>query len=87
MKNLKPKRDWIQLNVEDTKVGKFDTSSVKSGNENAIIVAIGPDVQDKTLKVGQKVMYAAWAIELKLYEGKTYHFISESRNGIVAEIV
>lgn len=83
---LKLKGDWILIEPEEVRIGKFDTESIKAGKENGIIKGIGPDVKDKTLKVGEKVLYASWAIQVTNYENKTYIFISESRNGIMAGV-
>lgn len=86
MKNLKLKRDWILIEPEEVKIGKFDTESIKAGKENGIIKGMGPDVQDRTLKIGDRILYASWGIQITQYENKQYIFISESRNAIMASV-
>lgn len=82
-----PLYDYIQLSIEKAKLGNIDTSSMKTGQEYATILAIGPDVKNKDLKVGDNVFINSWATEIKLYDKKEYFFISEERGGIVAKIV
>lgn len=83
---IKPLYDYLQLDIQKANLGAIDTSSMKTGQENATILAIGPDVKNKDLKVGDKVFINSWATEIKLYEKKEYYFISEERGGIVAQI-
>lgn len=83
---IQPLYDYIQLDIQEAKLGGLKTDSIKTGQEHATILALGPDVKNQALKVGQKVFINAWATEVKLYEGQTYYFISEERSGIVAII-
>jgi len=78
--------DWIALEPEEVKVGKFDIDSIKAGKENAIIVGIGPEVKNKELKIGDRVIYASWGIQVSSFEGKTRIYISESRNAIMEKV-
>ena len=84
MKNLKLKRDWILIEPEEVKIGKFDTESNKAGKENGVVKAIGPDVT--SVKIGERILYASWGIQITQYENKQYIFISESRNAIMASV-
>lgn len=83
---ITPLYDYIQLDIQEAKLGGLKTDSVKTGQEYATILALGPDVKNQSLKVGQVVFVNAWAVEPKLYEGITYYFVSEERSGIVALI-
>lgn len=86
MATPKPIGDFIFIEIEQAKLGGLDTSSMKTGVEWGIIKKIGPDVQNKDLKVGDKVFVKAWSTDSILYESKEYHFTSEARKGIVAVI-
>jgi len=79
-----PVRDEIFWTSEEAKLGNLDASSVKTGQEWGVITALGPEVKNKDLKVGTKIFVKSWAIEPILYEGQTYLFTTESRNGIKA---
>lgn len=74
------------LKIEQANLGALDTSSMKTGVEWGVIEAIGPDVQNKDLKVGDKVFCKAWAVDSVLYEGEDHYFTSEARKGICAII-
>ena len=79
--------DWILLEPEEVVIGKFDTSAIKAGKENGIIKALGSEVKNTKLKVGDKILYASWGIQTTQYEGKVHIFISEARNAIMAKVV
>lgn len=84
---IKPLGDQIFLKIEQANLGSLDTSSVKTGVEWAIIQALGPEVQDKTLKVGDKVFVKSWGVDVIAYEGEDYYFVSEARKAIVALVI
>jgi len=77
----------VYLEIEDAKLGNLDSSSVKTGQEWGLITALGPDVKDKTLKVGMKVMCKGWGMDSILYDGETYLFTTESRKALKGEIL
>ncbi len=78
--------DEIFLVAEEAKLGSLDASSMKTGQEWGVITALGPDVQNKDLKVGTKIFVKAWSLDIILYEGQNYLFTTESRKGIKAII-
>lgn len=79
-----PIGDNIFIEIEQANMGNLDTSSVKTGMEWAVIKALGKDVQNKDLKIGDKVFVKAWSVDVILYDGKDYYFTSEARKGICA---
>lgn len=83
---IQPLGDQIFLEIEQAKLGNLDASSVKTGQEWAVIKALGPDVKSPDLTVGSKVFVKSWAVDVILYEGKDYYFTSEERKGICAII-
>lgn len=83
---IQPTGDEIFLQMEEAKLGALDSSSMKTGQEWGIITAIGPEVQNKDLKVGTKIFVKGWAMDVIRYDNKDYIFVSESRKGIKAII-
>lgn len=86
MLKIQPTGDEIFLQMEEAKLGALDSSSMKTGQEWGIITAIGPEVQNKDLKVGTKIFVKGWAMDVIRYDNKDYIFVSESRKGIKAII-
>jgi len=82
---LKPVGDKILLKIEQANLGGLDTSSMKTGVEWGVIVAVGPEVSDQ-YSVGDKVFVKAWGVDSILFEGEDYHFTSESLKAICAVV-
>lgn len=83
---IQPLNDEIFITMEEAKLGALDSSSMKTGQEWAVITAVGPDVQNKDLKVGTKIFVKGWSMDVIRYDSKDYIFVSESRKGIKAII-
>ena len=83
---IRPLNDELFIELEEAKLGSLNTDSVKTGQEWAIIKAVGPDVKNPDLKIGTKIFVKGWSMDTILYEGKTYVFTTESRKGIKAII-
>ena len=83
---IQPVNDILFLDIEPASLGGLDTSSIKTGMEWATIKAVGPNVQNKFLTVGDKIFVKGWSVDVIEYEGKPYYFTSEVRNGICAII-
>ena len=83
---IQPLNDEIFIELEEAKLGSLNTDSVKTGQEWAIIKAVGPDVKNPDLKVGAKIFVKGWSMDVIAYEGKNYTFTTESRKGIKAII-
>lgn len=81
---ITPYGDNIFIKIEQAKLGGLDTSAIKTGVEWGIVEALGPEVETKDLKVGDKVFVKAWAVDMVLYNKVEYYFTSEARKGIVA---
>lgn len=62
----------------------LDTSSKKTTREFAEVLAVGPDVTK--VKVGDKLMVKAWAIDEIVQDKQSYFFTSEDRDGICAVV-
>jgi len=78
-----PVGNRIYLDIEEPTAGGLDLSSTPTAIEFGTVLALGPDVSQE-IKVGDKVFFKAWAIDIINYEGKKYYFISEDTKGICA---
>lgn len=83
---ISPLYDEIFLEITQAKLGGLNTSSLKTGVERGTIIALGPDVENKSLKVGTKVHVKAWGVDIIEDDGETYHYTSEARRAIKAII-
>lgn len=76
------------------KVGDLDVSSKKTVQEWGVITAKGPECTSKVvidgeavyLKVGDTIMFKAWALDSITYEKEEYFFVDEKSGGICAVI-
>jgi co-chaperonin GroES (HSP10) len=79
---IQPLKDIIMIKVNEVSVGGLDTSSKASAIEFGEVIAVGPD--QKQVKVGDKIMFKSWAVDLINYEDKVYEFINPETGGIMA---
>lgn len=82
---IQPLGDMIMLSMEQAALGALDTSSMKTGVEWAVVLALGPDVKG-IYQPGDKVFVKAWAVDTILYDNVEYVFTSEARKGICAVV-
>ncbi len=81
---LKPQPNEVQLKIDEAKAGALNMESVVSAVEIGEVIAIGDEV--KGVKVGQKVLFKAWAVDICTVDGKRYYFLNMTTNGIKATI-
>jgi len=74
----------IQLKIEQPKVGNLDLSAKESAVEVGEVLAVGEGINN--VKVGDKVMIKAWAIDILSYEGEKFYFIDSDSRGLCAII-
>lgn len=84
---IKPigKNIYLKLDTVQEIGGKnvsLDTSSKKTTREYAEVLAVGKDVTQ--VKVGDKVLLKAWAIDIINHDKKEYFFTNEDANGLCA---
>jgi len=77
-----PLNNKLQIEIYKPKAGNLDLSSKETATECGTIIAIGDKV--KGFKVGDKILYKAWQIDVISYEGKQYNFIDADGEGICA---
>lgn len=89
----------IQLEIEEPKTGALNVTSMPTAMEYGTITDIGADVDAKykfindkkgtvesTLKVGDKVMFKAWAVDIIQYGDTKYYFLDIKTGGLCAVI-
>lgn len=81
---MKPVNKKLAIEIEKPTAGSLDLSSKQTATEYGTITAIGDEVTK--FKVGQKIMFKAWAIDVISYEGVNYNFITEDSEAICAII-
>lgn len=75
----------IQLKVDEPEIGGLISDSMPIAIECGEVIGKGDDVT-LPVKVGDKIFYKSWAVDIVTYEGKKYFFISQDTNGICAVI-
>jgi co-chaperonin GroES (HSP10) len=75
--------DRIRVKAQENKAGGLDISSYPTAVEFGEVVDIGPDVTIP-IKLGDKIFYKSWAVDIISHEGEMYTFISQSTGGICA---
>ncbi len=76
----------IQLKIEEPKAGDLDMSNMNVAKEVGEVIGIGKDVT-LPVKVGDRVLFKAWAVDIITEDGKKYYFISQQTDGICGVIV
>ena len=82
---IKTLSNRIQIKIEKASAGALDLGNSKVSVEVGEVIGIGDKVE-LDLKVGDKVMFKSWVVDICDYEGETYYFIAEDTNGICAII-
>lgn len=80
---IKTLTNRLQLKIEEPTVGGLDTKSLPTAVEYAEIIGIGPDVK-MDVKIGDRVFFKAWGVDIISHGGEKYYFISEDTNAICA---
>lgn len=81
---IKPFGSKIQIKVDESKAGSLYLESMPTAIECGEAIAIGPDVEG--VKVGDKLFYKSWAVDIVTHEGVRYFFIDLTTNGVCAII-
>lgn len=84
MSKIKPQPYEVQLEIDEAKAGALNMESIVSAVEIGKVIAIGDKVEG--VKVGQKVLFKSWAVDICTIEGKIYYFLNMTTNGIKATI-
>lgn len=70
----------LQVEIKKPKVGALDMSNKETAEESGTIISIGEDV--KRFKVGQKILFKAWCLDVISFEGNNYYFLDSDSRGI-----
>lgn len=79
----------VQLKIDEPKAGSLDVTSLNVAKETGEVVGIGKDV-DLTawpIKVGDRVMFKAWAVDICTENGEKFYFISQPTDGLCGKIL
>lgn len=79
---IKPYHHKVLINVQAPTAGELDLSAKPTVVEYGEVVAVGNLVSD--LKVGDKLFFKAWALDVITHEGETYYFLDTQGEGICA---
>lgn len=82
---IKPLGSRIQISVDESKAGGLDVSGLNVAREMGKVVALGPEVT-LPIKVGDRILFKAWAVDIINENGEKYHFIDQDSKGIHAII-
>ena len=80
-----PIGNTIQIKIDEVKAGALDLSMKETAIEYGEVLAIGKDVR-LDIKVGDKIFFKSWAIDIISYEGERFYFINPETNGLLAII-
>lgn len=76
----------IQLSIEEPKAGELDMTGINAAKEVGTVIGLGKDVT-LPIKVGDKVLFKAWAVDIITENGQKFYFISQHTDGICGVIV
>ena len=80
-----PINNKIQLEIEQPTAGGLDLSSKPSTVECGTIIGIpGNEEVYMGYKVGSKLFFKAWAVDIITYNKQTFYFIDADSEGICA---
>lgn len=81
---IKPLGGKVQIEFEKPSVGGLDLSAKETAQEVGKVIAIGENV--KNLKVGDRIMYKGWGVDVITYNDEKYYFIDSTSEGVCAII-
>ena len=85
----------IQLKIEQPTAGGLDLSAKETAIEVGEIIGLAGErsvnlqnlwIGKTELKIGDKIFFKAWALDIITYEGEKYYFIDSDSNAICAII-
>lgn len=82
---MQPIGNKIQIAIDKPTAGSLDLSSKATAVECGTVVALGKNVSNE-LKVGDKIAFKAWAVDILTIDSETYYFIDSDSKGLCAII-
>lgn len=79
-----PTNNKLQIKIDQPTVGSLDLSSKPTAVEYGIVVGIGEGVSG--FKIGDKIFFKAWALDVITYEKEAYYFLDALSDGICAYV-
>lgn len=77
--------DRIRIKVDEPKVGVLSTEGQTLATEVGEVIGVGNEVT-LPLKVGDRILFKAWSVDIVNINGERFIFISQSTNGICCKI-
>ena len=77
-----PINNKIQLDIEQPTAGGLDLSSKPTTVECATVIAVADGITK--FKVGDKLFFKSWQVDIITYNKLTYYFIDADGEGICA---
>lgn len=75
----------IRLKIDEPKAGALDTSAMSVAKETGTVMGLGDDVT-LPLKVGDRIQFKSWAVDIITDGTDKYYYISQDSDGICAKI-
>lgn len=90
---MKPLGKKIQISIDKPTAGNLDLSSKASAVECGTVIAFAGKeglqniwIGNTEVKIGDKIGFKAWAIDVLTIDGETYYFIDSDSEGLCAII-
>jgi co-chaperonin GroES (HSP10) len=75
----------IMIKVDEPKAGVLDSSSMNVAKEVGEVIGVGDGAADLYhIKVGDRVMFKSWAVDIITNDGEKYYFIDMATGGVCA---
>lgn len=83
---IKPQPNIVQIKIDEAKAGALNVSSKHTAVEYGEVIAVGDYLKASELnpKLGDKIFFKSWAVDIITYNDKDYYFIDITSNGILA---
>jgi co-chaperonin GroES (HSP10) len=78
----------ILISIDEPKSGSLDTTSLTVAREKGTVLDIGPgvDLYEWPIKVGDKILFKAWAVDIVNEDGEKHYSISQETDGLIAKV-
>lgn len=73
----------IQIKIDEPSAGGLDISSLNVAKETGEVIGLGADVT-LPVKIGDRILFKAWAVDIISEGTSKYYFISQDTDGICA---
>lgn len=82
---IKPLGAKVQISIAESKAGGLEVSGLSVAREMGKVLALGNEVTIP-IKVGDQILFKAWAVDIINENGEKYYFIDQDSKGLCAII-